>query len=167
MKRFVAKCLFGLGVGLFCGYVIISVGLGAAFPSLYKVAGLILCGDDQRLEVVRHRHSWRPGAVMWTTTIYLVDESTGKKEDRTRVVKLAAGAVYGLGIFVLLLPLLFRRTSPPAAAQAYGGGPTATATSAPARSTHEKLAELRKLHESDLITAEEYEKKKAEILREI
>lgn len=164
MKRFIAKCLFGLGVGFFCGYVIISVGLGAVCPSLYKAAGLIVCGDNQRLEVVQHRHSWRPGAVMWTATVYLVDESTGKKVDRTSVVKLAAGAVYGLGIFVLLLPLLCRKTPPPAGAQARGGGP---ATSAPARSTHEKLAELRKLYESDLITTEEYEQKKAEILREM
>ncbi len=167
MKGFVARCLFGLGVGFFCGYVIISVGLGAVWPSLYKVAGPIVCGDGQRLEVVQHRHSWRPGAVMWTTTIYLVDESTGKKEDRTSVVKIAAGAVYGLGIFVLLLPLLCRRTSRLAAAQAYGRGFTASAISAPARSTHEKLAELKKLHESNLITSEEYEQKKAEILREM
>ena len=167
MKKFVAKCLFGLGVGFFCGYVIISVGLGAVCPSLYKVAGPILCGDDQRLEVVQNRYSWRPGAAMWTATIYLVDESTGKKEDRTSVVKLAAGAVYGLGIFILLLPLLCRKTPPPVAEQVLGGEPAATATSAPARSIDEKLAELKKLHESDLITTEEYEQKKAEILREI
>lgn len=167
MKRFVAKCLFGLGVGFFCGYLIISVGLGAVCPSLYKVAGPIVCGKDQRLEVVQHRHSWRPGAVMWTATVYLVDESTGKKEDRTSVVKLAAGAVYGLGIFVLLLPLLCRKTPPLAAARAYRISPIPTATSAPARSAHEKLAELKKLHESNLITTEEYEQKKAEILREV
>lgn len=167
MKRFVAKCLFGLGVGLFCGYMIISVGLGSVCPSLYKVASPILCGSDQRLEVVQHRHSWRPGTVMWTAKVYLIDESTGKKEDRTGVVKLAAGAVYGLGIFVLLLPLLCRTTRSPAAAPAYGRHLATIAASAPSRPIHEKLAELRTLHESNLITAEEYEQKKAEILKEI
>lgn len=167
MKRFVAKCLFGLGVGFFCGYLIVSVGLGAVCPSLYKVAGPIVCGEGQRLDVIQHRHSWRPGAVMWTATVYLVDESTGKKEDRTSVVKLAAGAVYGLGIFVLLLPLLCRKTPPLAAARARARGSIATVAFAPARSIHEKLAELRKLHESDLITTEEYEQKKAEILKEV
>ncbi len=167
MKRFIAKCVFGLGVSFFCGYFIVSVGLGAAFPSLYKAAGPIVCGDRQRLEVVQHRHSWRPGAVMLTATIYLVDESTGKKENRTAMVKLAAGAVYGLGIFVLLLPLLCRRTPLAVVARAHGGGPSATAASAPARSSDEKLAEIKRLHESGLITIEEYQQKKAEILREI
>jgi hypothetical protein len=167
MKSLAARCLFGLGVGFFCGYVIISVGLGAAFPSLYKAATPIVCGKGQRLEAVLHRYSWRPGAVMQTATIYLIDESTGKKENCTGRVKLAAGAVYGLGIFVLLVPALCRRSSPPAAAQAYGGRPAATGVSAPAPSIHERLAKLNKLRESELISSEEYEQKKADILRDL
>jgi hypothetical protein len=46
-------------------------------------------------------------------------------------------------------------------------GPAATTGSAPARSIDEKLAKLKQLHESNLITTPEYEQKKAEILREI
>jgi len=41
MQRLVAKCLLGLGVGFFYGYIIIAVGLGAVCPFLYKVASLI------------------------------------------------------------------------------------------------------------------------------
>ena len=105
----------GLGVGLFFGYVVIAVGLGSVMPSLYKVATPIVCRDNQSLEVAQQRHSWRPGATMWTATIYIVDEATGKKEDRTSFVKLVAGSIYGLGIFVLLLPKICRKTARPAA----------------------------------------------------
>lgn len=167
MRSLAARCLFGLGVSFFCGYVIISIGLGAVWPSLYKVASPLVCRGGQRLEVAQHHYSWRPGTAMWTATIYVVDESTGKKKDRTDVVKLAAGAAYGLGIFVLLLPKLCRRTMPSASAQAHGIGPTAKAASVSDRSAHEKLAELKKLRESDLITPEEYEQKKAEILKKM
>lgn len=170
MKNVIGKCLFGFGVGFFCGYVIISVGLGSVCPSLYKVATPIVCRDNQSLEVVQHRHSWRPGTAMWTATVYRVDRATGKKEDRTSLVKLVSGAIYGLGIFVLLLPRICRKTPRPAAELARGAPdnePAASTESTPAASIDEKLAKLKQLHEDNLITTEDYERKKAEILKGI
>lgn len=170
MKNFMGKVVFGLGISFFFGYVIISVGLGSVCNSLYKVATPVICRDGQYLEVEQQRHSWRPGAVMWTATVHRVDPETGKKEDITTLAKLVSGAIYGLGIFVLLLPKICRKAPPPAAAQtpgAPGGQPAAATGSPPARAIDEKLAELKKLRESDLITAEDYEQKKAEILRGI
>ncbi len=81
MKNVIGKCLFGFGVGFFVGYVIIAVGLGTVCPWLYKVATPIVCRDNQSLEVVQNRHSWRPGATMWTAKIYRVDPKTKRKED--------------------------------------------------------------------------------------
>ena len=76
MKKIVSNSLFGLVVGFFLGYVVIAVGIGTACPSLYKVASPVFCSGDQHLEVVQNRHSWRPGATMWTATIYVVDPET-------------------------------------------------------------------------------------------
>ena len=101
---------------------------------------------------------------MWTARIYLVDPETGDKQDRTTLVKLVAGAIYGLGIFVLLLPRICRKTPAPAAKHtpsSPGNEPDA------ARSIDERLAELKQLHEDELITTAEYDQKKAEILREL
>lgn len=171
MKNALATGLLGLGISFFCGYLIVAVGLGSVCTSLYKVAAPIICRHNQYLEVVQHRYSWRPGAAMWTATVYRVDSATGRKEDRTSLVKLVSGAIYGLGIFVLLLiPWTCRKTARPGAERAPGppnGEPAATAESAPVRSIDEKLAKLKQLHEANLITAREYEQKKAEILREI
>lgn len=170
MKNVIVTGLLGLGISFFCGYLIIAVGLGSLCTSLYKVAAPIVCRHNQHLEVVQNRYSWRPGAVMWTATVYCVDQATGQKEDRTSLVKLVSGAVYGLGIFVLLLPRICRKTARPAAERAPGapnGEPDATAESVSFRSIDEKLAKLKRLHEANLITTREYEQKKAEILREI
>lgn len=162
--------LFGLGFSFFCGYVIIAVGLGSVCTSLLKVAGPIVCRQNQHLEVVQNRYSWRPGAVMWTATVYCVDSATGEKEDRTSLVKLVSGAIYGLGIFVLLLPSMCRKPTRLLVVRPVGtpGGESATtAESGPGRSSDERLAQLKQLHERNLITTGEYEQKKAEILREI
>jgi len=170
MKNIIGKCLFGYGVGFFFGYVVIAVGLGAVCPSLYKVATPVVCGESESLEVIQNRHSWRPGATMWTATVYIVDESTGKKENRTSMVKLVAGAIYGLGIFILLLPRLCRKRTNPVvepATNSPADTPVATAEAGPAGSIDEKLAKLKQLHEDTLITAEEYEQKKAEVLKDI
>ena len=170
MKNALATGLLGLGISFFCGYLIVAVGLGSVCTSLYKVAAPIICRHNQYLEVVQHRYSWRPGATMWTATVYCVDPATGRKEDRTSLVKLVSGAIYGLGIFVLLLPGIYRaakRSAMKLAPAASGVGPAATAESAPVRSIAERMAKLKELHEANLITTNEYAQKKAEILREI
>jgi len=171
MKNAIATGLIGLGICFFCGYVIISVGLGSVCTSLYKVAAPVMCRDNQHLEVVQNRYSWRPGTVMWTATIYRVDPATGQKEDRTSSVKLVAGAIYGLIIFVLFLPLVCCRKSARCAAEGApgvpAGAPAATTESVPLHSIDEKLAKLKQLHEANLITTKEYEEKKAEILSEM
>lgn len=143
MKKAIVAGLFGLGISFFCGYLIIAVGLGSVCTSLYKVAAPIICRENQYMEVVQNRYSWRPGAVMWTATVYCVDPVTGQKEDCTSSVKLVSGAIYGLGIFVLILLWILRGTTRPIAKRASdtpGGDPAATTQSEPVRSIEEKLA---------------------------
>jgi hypothetical protein len=118
MKKIIAIGLFWFGVSFFCGYLIISVGLGSVCPFLYKAATPIVCSNNQYLEVVQNRYSWRPGEAMLTATIYRVDPATGQKENRTGLVKLVSGVIYGLGIFVLLMLRIYRKkTASPVAKQ--------------------------------------------------
>jgi hypothetical protein len=170
MKKAIVIGLFFLGISFFCGYVIIAVGIGSVYPPLYKVSTPIVCRSNQQLEVVQKRYSWRPGEAMWTATIYCVGPETNQKENCTGLAKLVAGAIYGLGIFVLCLPLIWRAATRPIAERAASAPATERATaqgSAPARTIDEKLVGLKRLLDSNLITAEEYEQKKAEILKEI
>ena len=115
MNSVFGKLVFGLGIAFFFGYLAISVGLGAVMPSLYKVATPFLCEEGESLEVVQKTQRWRDGASMVSARIFIV--SGLKKEDRTSAVKLVSGAVYGLAIFLLLLPKLCRKTKPVAASE--------------------------------------------------
>lgn len=110
MSTLIKICLFGLGVSFFCGYVIISVGLGSVWPALYKAAEPIICQEGQSLNVDITRHTWKPGSAMWTARITRVGPGHFKKEDVTSQAKLAAGSVYGLGLFLLFLPRMIRNT---------------------------------------------------------
>lgn len=170
MKKAIGSGLFLLGFSFFCGYFIIAVGLGSVCAPLYKVAAPIVCSSNQRLEVVQNRYSWRPGAAMWTATIYRVDPETNRKEDCTGLVKLVSGVIYGLGLFVLCLLMIWRNAARPVAERAYSAPAAERAStqgSAPARTIDERLVKLKQLLDSNLITAEEYGRKKAEILKEI
>ena len=170
MKKAIVTGLSCLGISFFLGYVVVAVGIGSVCTSLYKVATPIVCQSNQYLQIAQDRHSWRPGATMWTARIYCVDPKTSRREDCTTLVKLVSGAIYGVGIFVLLLLRISLKTARPVAERtprAANGKPVPTNDSAPGRSIEEKLAELKQLHEANLITTLEYEQKKAEILREI
>lgn len=170
MKKALVAGLVLFGISFFFGYVVLAVGIGSVCPSLYKVAAPIVCGPNQKLEVVQNRHSWRPGATMWTATIYRIDTETNDKEDCTSRVKLAAGAVYGVGIFVLFFLLGLTKGARSAAKRASSpptGEQAATPASSPAGTIDERLAKLKELHDSKLITAEEYEQKKTELLKQI
>ena len=164
------KAIVFLCFSFFCGYVIIAVGIGSVYNPLYKVASPIVCGANEQLEVVQNSYAWRPGETMVTARISCVDPENNNKKDRTGLAKLVSGAIYGLGIFVLCLPLIWRKATRPVAEQTTGApAPEQAATQGddPARTIDEKLAKLKQLLDSNLITAEEYEQKKAEILEEI
>ena len=107
MKKIIAPVLVMLVISIFCGYFIISMGLGSLYPSLYKVTTPFVCNKNQSLEVIQRRHSWRPGTVMLTASVYRVNTATGVKEDQTSFVKFVAGVIYGIMLFVLFLPRIF------------------------------------------------------------
>lgn len=91
-----------LGVGLFCGLLMISVALGSIFPKINSIAGPLVCGS-QSLDITQYTASYSPGSVDTTTTIYCVDTASGTKREVTPLIVLVAGLIYSLIIAAIIL----------------------------------------------------------------
>ncbi|MGB8213961.1 MAG: SHOCT domain-containing protein [Anaerolineales bacterium] len=175
MKKFLVSAVIILGISLFCGIVIISIGFGSVITQLNQVAGPVVCGQQQ-LAVVQHTSSYEPGEESWSMTAYCIDPQTGDKQDVTTAVQLVAGTIYGLILFAIIiiavvwLPILGRGRSAPKAGAAVSVSPAYQAAVTIRNSSEdvdEKLKKLKQLHDQALITDQEYEQKKAEILENI
>jgi hypothetical protein len=173
MKALIITALIVLGCSMFCGIIIISIGFGAIFPQLDLISAPIVCGPRQ-LKYTQETTSYRRGESDTYTTNYCVDVE-GKKEDVSGQVLLVAGVMYGLILFVIVMITILgfvikNRIS--------GGGTRRTVypASAPRPTVidprsdpdvDERLRKLKELRDSDLITEQDFEKKKAEILKEL
>jgi len=177
MKGTLVLGLILLGISLFCGNIGIAIGVGSIYTPINQVARPIVCGK-QRLEIVQHRYSYRPGETTWSIDAYCIDDETGAKVERTALVHLVSGMFYGLVLFVffgflwLLTGVLQRlRGEKPGLAASEQvkfnfdqPEPAAAAPSVAAGSVDEKLRKLKQLREANLITEQDFEKKKSEIL---
>ncbi len=160
-----------LGISLFTGIIIVSIGLGAAFPGMERVAGPFVCGA-RTLDLQLDHYSYKPGQSGYTITWSCVGRP-GAAQDVTWRIILVAGLIYSAVIFFISVVWLltagkqaqaagqiFGRAAPPAW-MAFGREETDS------RSLRRKLQELKELRDSDLITEQEYEQKKARLLDEL
>ena len=179
-----------LPLALFIALMLASAGV-AIWPKMAAPGAAILCGGG---EVIYESHgaSYRPGEYTVTREIYC-RTGEGKQAQRDEITFQAAGIsflLYSVITFLLLQfvarPLLRRRVDrtlaaaragAPDAAAGLGGllgrvaqaaARGAAAREAPAEAESgdvaERLARLRALRDQGLITALDYEAKKAEIL---
>jgi hypothetical protein len=179
-----------LPLALFIALMLASAGV-AIWPKMAAPGAAILCGGG---EVIYESHgaSYRPGEYTITRELYC-RTGEGKEARRDEITFQAAGIsflLYAAIVFLLLQfvarPLLRRRvkrtleaaqSGAPAAAAGLGGllgrvaqaaARGAAAREAPAAEEEgdaaERLARLRALRDQGLITALDYEAKKAEIL---
>jgi hypothetical protein len=179
-----------LPLALFIALMLASAGV-AIWPKMAAPGAAILCGGG---EVIYESHgaSYRPGEYTITREIYC-RTGEGKQARRDEITFQAAGIsflLYSAIVFLLLQfvarPLLRRRVDrtleaaqagAPAAAASLGGllgrvaqaaARGAAAREAPAEEASgdaaKRLARLRGLRDQGLITASDYEAKKAEIL---
>jgi hypothetical protein len=179
-----------LPLALFIALMLASAGV-AIWPKMAAPGAAILCGGG---EVIYESQgaSYRPGEYTITRTLYC-QTGDGKEAQRDEITFQAAGIsflLYSVITFLLLQfvarPLLRRRvnrtleaarTGAPDAAASLGGllgrvaqaaARGAAAREAPAEAESgdvaERLARLRALRDQGLITASDYEAKKAEIL---
>jgi membrane protein implicated in regulation of membrane protease activity len=176
-------------LALFIALMLASAGV-AIWPRMAAPGAAILCGGEVIYE--SHGASYRPGEYTVTRTLYC-QTGEGKQAQRAEITFQAAGIsflIYSVVAFLLLQfvarPLLRRRvnrtleaarTGAPDAAASLGGllgrvaqaaARGAAARDAPAGEetgdVAERLARLRALRDQGLITASDYDAKKAEIL---
>ncbi len=102
MKGKIITLAIVLGISMFLGIVLISIGLGSAFPSLNKVAASSICGSEH-LEITQNTYSYRPGQGTITITAYCVADQTGARREVTTALQLLSGVMYGFIIFVLAM----------------------------------------------------------------
>jgi hypothetical protein len=175
MKGYLITAVIVMLCSMFCGIIVMSIGMGSFFPVLNQVAGPVVCGN-QTLQIDQHTRSYKPGSTNFSITAYCVDNQTGQKVDKTDSVQLVSGMMYSLLFFVLAIAAIvwsafkWKDTGPSAgtaSAEPVSDERPAAANRASSPDVDDKLRKLKELHDSKLITDEDYEKKKAKILDEI
>lgn len=185
MKLTWSTVLATLGSSLFTGVIIIAIGLGSVFPPIERVSKPFVCPNG---EMNYEQQVYRPTPVetVTTTTWYCVEQSTGtRKELGVFPMSLYAGTVYGLLLFPLALigmGILGGRAAANLRALRETGNPRSAEirerlglsvdfeNDIPGQESGnavQRMKELKALREANLISAAEYEEKRAEILREV
>lgn len=87
---------------IFMGITVVSIGLGAAFPSINKIAAPLVCPNGEII-VERNRYNVYPGKTVITNNWYCADQATGSKTSLSFLkIGLIAGTIYGIILFVVL-----------------------------------------------------------------
>ncbi|MCE9598011.1 MAG: hypothetical protein K8S54_08585 [Spirochaetia bacterium] len=96
------KIIVALVVCLFMGITVISVGLGAAFPSINRIAKPIVCSDGEMTQESRIYNPY-PGKTVTSQTWYCASaDGTSKRQLSMFPISFIAGSVYGLILFALM-----------------------------------------------------------------
>jgi hypothetical protein len=107
--KWIGTVLTSLLLSLFLGVVVVSMGLGAMFPSIDQVAGPFVCGGGSLQE---HNKNYHPQPGMKVTTVnWSCADATEADQHAVDgwAVTLVAGTIYGLIIFIPTLLLLVIR----------------------------------------------------------
>jgi hypothetical protein len=192
---------------LFMGITAISIGFGAVFPSMNRIAKPFICPAG-KMELETQRYNPSPGTSITTLTWYCVDASGERKELGIFPMALYAGLIYGFLLFLVVYLFMFIRSRrSPNAEQPVGYDRLAEANASLERAqqyradaeqfrkqaeqfreragqsddfryifgqqadksasqdTLERMKELKKLRDNNLISEIEYEEKRKEILK--
>lgn len=163
------KMMLGIlaGASLFLGFVIFAAAVGAIFPSLHKLTAPLLCRGDVQVETTQY--SYKPGQVGWEHHIYC-DSDNGRKEITFPAIGVT-GLVASLVIFILLVFWMRKSVTLPAnfgeLATDLQRGKGAASSGKKAGSVMERLSELKELRDKNLISGDEYQRKRSEIMDEL
>jgi len=165
------KMMLGIlaGTSLFIGFVIISVAVGAIFPSMHKLTAPLICSGEVQVESIQY---YPPsGGVGWKNHIYCIEQR--EQREITFPAIGVTGLFYSAITFVVLLflgrkavvlPENFGELATdlkPKKAGMFGSEKKKD------DSALERLSELKKMRDENLISQVEYERKKAEIMEEL
>lgn len=153
------------GGSLFIGFVLISVAIGAIFPSMHKLTAPLICNGSVEVETLQY--SYKPGQVGWENHIYC-DSEAGRRE-----ITFPAIGVNGLiaSVIIFVIALIWMRSSI-TLPENFGSLATdlrkkKTPSGKKGGSALERMSELKKMYDENLISKAEFEQKKTEIMKEL
>jgi hypothetical protein len=152
---------------IFMGVTAVSIGFGALFPSMNRIAKPFVCADGN-LEVKEHVYHPYPGRVTKTVQWFCVDPASGAARELSPfVLSFYAGPFYGLLIFAAVLYPWYRWTQRRSAGWVVRGSSIPTRRSATAEDVPARMEALEQLHARGLVSEDEFERKRREILGDL
>jgi hypothetical protein len=163
----VSAIITALYWSLFTGIIIISIGIGAVFPVINQISAPLICRGGH-LQDAQNTYHPAPGTTTITITWYCVNAQTGEeKEISPLLMAPVAGTIYGLVIFVIAMVVQTVKASRHPASIETRNKPIFHPAVSMDYSETAKLKKLKDLLEAGLITQEDYDQKKAEILKQL
>jgi hypothetical protein len=173
---------------IFSGIIGIGIGLGAAIPPLNYVAAPFVCPGGTMTNSTQG-YTVSPVESVTTVSLYCVDKATGSATEVNMFpTVLYSGVIYGLVVFAAVLALMLisanRRGARQSATYTDSLAPNRMqgqasqspvmrqqdpmeSRSARAADPRARLEKLKEMLSSGLITQQEYDQKKKEILEEL
>jgi len=152
---------------IFMGVTAVSIGFGALFPSMNRIAKPFVCANGELVvnETVLHPYPGRVSKIVrWTC----VDRASGVAEPLSPfLLSLYAGPFYGLLIFAAVAVPWYRMMQRKAALATASGSRIALRGPTGASDVESRMKKLGQLRADDLITEDEYQRKRSEILDEL
>jgi len=149
---------------IFMGVTAVSIGFGALFPSMNRIAKPFVCADGELVvdETVLHPYPGRVSKIVrWTC----VDRASGVAEPLSPfLLSLYAGPFYGLLIFAVVAVPWYRMMKRKAAKATASGSRSALGGTIPVGDVESRMKALDQLRADNLITDDEYRRKRSEIL---
>ena len=87
---------------LFCGIVIIALGVGSEFTTVNTIMSPLVCGRE-KVEAAWKYNIAHSGNTFFNSRWLCVDETTGNAQDASIKTILISGVVYGLLIFTAFI----------------------------------------------------------------
>ncbi len=179
MKTNPGELLFRLLVSEFFGITVVAIGLGVVITPLLKIAAPFVCpGGDFLLE--SEMYSYKPGQTGVIRNWYCVTNPSVEPKDVTFIAMLVAGIIYGLIIFILWTLFFSKKPNPQQLesilamnnASAQQGMKLTQMKNAnqmmqQAGEIAQRLKDLQELLDAGYITQQEFEEKRAEIIKQI
>jgi hypothetical protein len=98
--KWIGNILMSLLCGLFLGIFVVSMGLGAVFPAIDKIAGPFVCAGGSLQEQSKNFRV-HPGEKVTTINWSCAAETAAEpKNVNSWMVSLVAGTIYGFIIFI-------------------------------------------------------------------
>jgi hypothetical protein len=161
-----ARIIISFFVALFIA-LMVGVVVPAVFPDAAKLATPLLCSSSEQMMVTSETFNPEPGRTITSNSWFCAAED-GTQRALDILPLLVCGFYAFIPAFILMLIFIKPVPATPTTSVAVGAGLSASGqgTSAPetSRSLDVRLAELTRARDAGLITEEEFQKKKQDML---